>query len=311
MVAMKRHWTSDELLQHFTLHSDELTLLTSTTDHNRLGFAVLLKYFQYEGCFPQNPVSIPRELTCYLAKQINVPNEAFARYDFGGRSIREHRARIREWLGFRSYVEADRPALIDWLCKKVVPENQKMEFLVDAVRKHLQAQKIEPPTRASIERIIGSAIHTYETRLFKSVCDQLPVATRLALDELLKPRQTSTQECVANTPLHQIRTCKVKASLANSGDTQAKFATHCWQLFACVALPRLLMTWLSVWYKSFTRSVPKQNERFIKKYSKTLSGLAAKRTYSFKSQKWHFLGPTRVLRRSSFPSLVSRHYGIW
>ena len=45
-VAMKRRWTDDELLQHFTLHPDELALLSSTTDHNRLGFAVLPSRFQ-------------------------------------------------------------------------------------------------------------------------------------------------------------------------------------------------------------------------------------------------------------------------
>ena len=102
---MKRRWTNDELEQHFTLHPDELALLTSLTDHNRLGFAVLLKCFAYEGRFPQNPSSIPAEIVGYIAKQINVPPEAFARYDFDGRSIREHRARIRHWLSFRPYAE--------------------------------------------------------------------------------------------------------------------------------------------------------------------------------------------------------------
>ena len=119
---MKQRWTDDELLQDFTLHPDELSLLTSTTDSNRLGFAVLLKYFKYEGRFPQNPSSIPTEIIGYIAQQIDVQPEALAGYDFGGHSIREHRARIRQWLSFRPYVETDRQLLIDWLCEIVLPE---------------------------------------------------------------------------------------------------------------------------------------------------------------------------------------------
>lgn len=210
---MKRRWTSDELLQHFTLHSDELALLTSTTDHNRLGFAVLLKFFEYEGRFPQKPSSIPLEITGYIAKPHDVPKEAFARYDWQGRSIRSHRARIRQWLGFQPYVEADGQARIDWLCKRVLSENQNMEFLVDAVEKHLREKRVEPPTRASIERIIHSAIHTYEARLFDTVCDNLPKATRFALDDLLLPVDSKTEDTVANIPLHQIRNCRVIASV--------------------------------------------------------------------------------------------------
>jgi len=46
---MKRQWTTEELEADFTLHPTELDLIgDSKTDHNLLGFAVLLKYFQYE-----------------------------------------------------------------------------------------------------------------------------------------------------------------------------------------------------------------------------------------------------------------------
>ena len=41
----------------------------------------------------------------------------------------------------------------------------------------------------------------------------MPEATRIALDELLLPVDSATEQEVASTPLHQIRTCRVKASL--------------------------------------------------------------------------------------------------
>ncbi len=50
---MKRTWTSEELLEHFTLLPDELAAVGNQSGATRLGFAVLLKCLQYEGCFPR------------------------------------------------------------------------------------------------------------------------------------------------------------------------------------------------------------------------------------------------------------------
>jgi hypothetical protein len=40
---MKRTWTSEELLEHFTLLPDELAAVSNKSGATRLGFAVLLK----------------------------------------------------------------------------------------------------------------------------------------------------------------------------------------------------------------------------------------------------------------------------
>lgn len=208
---MKLRWTNDELIQNFTLHPDELAFLTSETDHNRLGFSVLFKFFEHEGHFPQASTQVPNDIIRYLAEQLSVQPEVFHRYNWQGRSIRQHRARIRQWFNFRPYLDDDRQPLIDWLISTVLPENQKMEFLIDSVLKHLQAKHIEPPSPASVERIIRSAVHTYETQLFDVFYDKLPVETHHALDSLLKP--TSTDDATDSIPLYKIRACRVKATL--------------------------------------------------------------------------------------------------
>ena len=57
---MKRHWTNEELVEHWTLSSKELDLIgDSKTDHNLLGAACLLKYFQSEGRFPAQKGDVP------------------------------------------------------------------------------------------------------------------------------------------------------------------------------------------------------------------------------------------------------------
>ncbi len=45
---MKRHWTMDELVDHWTLLPSDVALLANKTGATRLGFAVLLKYFQLD-----------------------------------------------------------------------------------------------------------------------------------------------------------------------------------------------------------------------------------------------------------------------
>jgi len=47
----------------------------SKTDHNLLGFAVLLKYFQYEGRFPSQKQDIPAALTLHLAQQADFSSQ--------------------------------------------------------------------------------------------------------------------------------------------------------------------------------------------------------------------------------------------
>ena len=52
-ITMQRHWEFDDLVEHVTLLPHEYALIaTIHAPHNRLGFAVLLKFFLYAGHFP-------------------------------------------------------------------------------------------------------------------------------------------------------------------------------------------------------------------------------------------------------------------
>lgn len=46
---MKQRWTEQELVAHWTLTEPERQLLEQRTARGRLGLAVLLKFFQFEG----------------------------------------------------------------------------------------------------------------------------------------------------------------------------------------------------------------------------------------------------------------------
>jgi uncharacterized membrane protein len=57
---MKRNWATEELIDYWTLLPNELTLLDNKTSITRLGFALLLKFFQLEARSPYAKNEIPR-----------------------------------------------------------------------------------------------------------------------------------------------------------------------------------------------------------------------------------------------------------
>jgi hypothetical protein len=87
---MKRHWDPEELLEHWTLLPSEHALLANKTGTTRLGFAVLLKFFQYEARFPTQAQEVPSLVVAHVAKQVEVPAEAFTAYDWQSRTIKYH-----------------------------------------------------------------------------------------------------------------------------------------------------------------------------------------------------------------------------
>lgn len=88
-------------MRKLSLGFDEFEILANKSGPTRLGFAVLLKFFQFEGRFPNAKNEVPRSLVNYLVSQVDVPAEVYLQYDWPGCSIKYHRAQIRQFLGFR------------------------------------------------------------------------------------------------------------------------------------------------------------------------------------------------------------------
>ncbi|GGN30071.1 hypothetical protein GCM10011609_87610 [Lentzea pudingi] len=57
---MKQDWDPDELIVAWTLVEDDWRLLGNKTGATRLGFALLLKYFEIAGEFPSYGEQFPR-----------------------------------------------------------------------------------------------------------------------------------------------------------------------------------------------------------------------------------------------------------
>jgi Domain of unknown function (DUF4158) len=114
-MIMKRVWTADELVEYWTLTPSELALLANKTGPTRLGFALLLKFFQSEGRIPRHRNEIPPTIIAHMAKQTTVPADHMLQYNWRSRAIKYHRAQIRDVLGFREPTLQDAQELVEWL----------------------------------------------------------------------------------------------------------------------------------------------------------------------------------------------------
>ena len=226
---MKRQWEIGDLIEHFTLLPDELALLGNKTGATRLGFAVLLKFIQMEGRFPRHKHEIPPAVVEHLARQVDVPADLFRHYDWSGRTGEYHRAQIRDALGFRKATSQDAQDLTQWLYQQVVPHDHHLEHLKAAVFQRCRELHIEPPTPLRIDRIIRSALRSYEEQFCRTISEALPHATRTALDDLIATIVASDNESADDVPdgtgysvFQELKSDVGRASLKNLLNTIAK-----------------------------------------------------------------------------------------
>jgi TnpA family transposase len=182
---MKRLWDPEELVEHWTLTADELALVGNKAGATRLGFSIMLKAFQYEGTFPAGVHDAPPSVVAFLAHQIGVPATVYREYDWHGRASKYHRAQIRAHLGVREATLADAEAVTAWLVEQVLDHQHQPEALRVAATERFRSLRLEPPTVKRLHRLVRSALHTYETRLFAMTLARLTPATVAALDALV------------------------------------------------------------------------------------------------------------------------------
>ncbi|WP_459947540.1 DUF4158 domain-containing protein [Desulfocastanea catecholica] len=165
---------------------EEEQLLTNRTPHGRLGIAVLLKFFQVKGRFPERHGEVGKDILANIAEQVGVPVETWHDLDWEGRTIKRHRADIREWCGFREVTLSDFDIFKTWLVEEVIP----WEYRADRVREFLSLRcrdlRIELPASDHISRLIQSALQEHETSFCKAIFRCLDSATLSSMNSLLQ-----------------------------------------------------------------------------------------------------------------------------
>ena len=182
---MKLHWGEKELEDNWTLNELELKWVLNHTGRHRFGFAAQLKFFQVSGRFPEDRQEIPIVAIKYLAKQLHVPAKSFSRYSYVGRTSIRDRVLIRDLLGFRQPTVQDIHILMTWLNSDIFPVGHQSEDLNDIIVEWYRQQKIELPSKFRLERIVSSAVHSFQDKFFIRIYSRLPLPCFHRMNQLL------------------------------------------------------------------------------------------------------------------------------
>ncbi len=170
----------------FNLSNDELALASSKNTHkNRLGFAILLKYFQLESRYPKHIKYVdPLMLHC-LANQLDVSASCIENFDWEGRSTKRFRQEIRRFLGYKKVSLQGVGQFKTWLIDNVFPMGIKKTQQMEHAYHYFQQKQLEPFTSKELTRHLQSAHQSFEEKLFDSIYHPLSLGTQKIMDTLL------------------------------------------------------------------------------------------------------------------------------
>jgi TnpA family transposase len=193
-TVVKPDWHPEELERHFTLSTNERTLLGNKTGATRLGFAVLLKTFQLEGRFPDCASDLPPCVVAHLGAQCGVSPRQLETLNWKGRSNRRHRTEVRAYLGNTAFAHINESAFLAWLEAHVTDFDAKGDALRYSALHHLRSERVESPAPERLERLLRRAVRQRETRFIAETAAQLEPETRTALDALIATDGTTDED---------------------------------------------------------------------------------------------------------------------
>ena len=211
---MKKDWSVGDLIDHFTLTSDELDWLSGQAAYNQLGSAVFLKVFEYQGRFPQHKGQVASDIVEFVAQQLGIQATDFERYLWTGRTGSRNQEAIYNRLGIRDASVEDADRLSMWLSEHpILYEDQRMDVLVEVLYEACRQRQLAPPTRKRLERVANSAVAHHEKEFFERTAAKLRGASRLALDNLTYPDETLPTDYVDGTVMGWLKSCPGQTSV--------------------------------------------------------------------------------------------------
>ncbi|MGH3124568.1 MAG: DUF4158 domain-containing protein, partial [Streptosporangiaceae bacterium] len=182
---MRAEWEPDELIGSWTLVEGDWTLIANKAGATRLGFALILKFYEIEGRFPVYPEEIPQVAVEYVASLVKVDAPLFAEYSWRGRTIEYHRAQIRKAYGTRPASEEDEERWAQWLADEVCPVETNRDRLAEAIRQRCRSESVEPPASGQLDRVVNSATRRFDRAFAGEVMARLGPVVCGRLEDLL------------------------------------------------------------------------------------------------------------------------------
>ena len=175
-----------EFESYWSLTEDERTLLKGKNASSRLNVALLLKFFQINGHFPERITDIPEQVLEYLAESLELGGVIESVFEIPERTHERYRAEIRNFLGFRPACIEDSISAQHFLTVHLKNSGRDDEgVLLKELKEWYRSKHIEPPTIERQKRIIGTALQEFETEIFRDIHGKLSAETKQAIDLLL------------------------------------------------------------------------------------------------------------------------------
>lgn len=192
---------------------------TKRGPRNRLIYAILLKFFECEGQFPDLQITVDRTIKEFLAKQLDI---SFEDVELSERTLHRFYASIRTFFGYKKMTTQNKEDLAEYLKKDVLPQAPSDKQLFEAMVQFCRKNKLELFAKKEMDRFLASIQNTFENKLFKEISELLSDETKQKLDLLLEEKPA---EIVTETPVTQEQEVELASSEnldAESTETQSK-----------------------------------------------------------------------------------------
>jgi TnpA family transposase len=182
---MRREWELEELIECWTLDEADFDVIANKTGATRLGFALMLKFFELEARFPRRE-DVPKSAVVFMAGQVKVDAELFGEYRWTGSTVEYHRSQIRMFHDFREPTVGDEDKLTVWLAGELCPVEILRDRLREALVARCRQERIEPPKPSRVERVLGGAEAMFERQFTGAVVERLSAQAVGRLEELIE-----------------------------------------------------------------------------------------------------------------------------
>lgn len=219
---MKRSRKNEDLERQWTLFALEIKLLSNKAGATRLGFAVLMKYFQVNGRFPHGPGEVPRDAIRLVAHQLEISRKAWRDYSWDGRAAMYHRGVIRKFYGYRKASAQDTKDLINWLVDDLLHQEHRPDRLQLVVLEYYRNHCIEPPAIEQTRRLIQSALFEHDSRFCERIGGSFGAPLMEQLNALIQIEPSDESEW---TPWQSLKSDPGKAGLDSIKEAVGRLQT--------------------------------------------------------------------------------------
>ena len=203
---------------------------------NQLAFGVMLIYFKIYIRFPAfNIDPIPVQLIKTVSAALELTQDNILDFDWGSRTTKRFRNKIREYLGYRESTDEDSLSYIDYLKQEILSVNPSDEMILEQSRLYFQKHKIEQFSAKQLKRYIKSAQYQFEQDLFQTVVDHLSSSDYHLIDQILTEDVLQPNEDI-------IALVELKKDIPGARLKNVNLAIKKIELLSKISLPKTLCT---------------------------------------------------------------------